>query len=189
MPKIIDYRLSPDDLALIERAMETDPRHPVRQRATAIRLLHLDFAASEVALILNVRRATVYYWHARWREGGLEGLADKPGRGRKPNADAAYCRALEQVLAQSPQDLGYPFSLWTVDRLRDHLARQTGIVLSESRFRALLRRQGYVYRRPKKDLSYLQNADAREQAQALIDELKKGRGTTVLSSSLWTKRA
>ena len=189
MPKIINYTLNPDDLARLERAMESDPRHPVRQRATAIRLLHLGFAASEVAVILNVRQATVYYWHARWREGGLEGLADKPGRGRKLKADAAYAQALERALEQSPPNLGYPFSLWTVDRLREHLARQTGVKLSKSRFRALLKRQGYVYRRPKKTLTYRQDVDAREQAQALLDELKKGRRTTVLSSSLWTKRA
>ena len=189
MPKLIDYTLSPDDLAQIEQAMDRDPRPAVRRRALAIRLLHLDYAASEVAVMLNVRRSTVAYWHARWREGGLENLADQPGRGRKRTATPEYCWWLEQALNQSPSELGYAFTLWTVDRLRAHLARETGLNLSAGRFRALLKREGYVYRRPKTDLRHFQDPDARQQAQALVDELKKRRGRTVSSWSLWTKPA
>ena len=57
--------------------------------------------------------------------------------------------------------------------MRKHLAKQTGILLSYTRFRALLRKHDYVYRQPKHDLSELQDDEAKAAAEALLDWLKK----------------
>jgi hypothetical protein len=56
-----------------------------------------------------------------------------------------------------------------VERLRDHLARVTGVHLSISRLRTLLRQQDYVYRRPKHDLTNLQDAETKATAQAQLE--------------------
>jgi transposase len=84
--------------------------------------------------------------------------------------------------------LGYDFAIWTSDRLRAHMLKETGIDLSDSRFRALLKRKGYRYRRPKKDLGHLQDKMAKAEAEKLLDELKKRSSETISGSSLWTKR-
>jgi hypothetical protein len=47
---------------------------------------------------------------------------------------------------------------------------------------------GYVYRRPTEDLSHAQDQEAHDQAEALIEELKRGPNKVILSSSLWTKQ-
>ena len=60
--------------------------------------------------------------------------------------------------------------------------------LSESRFRALLKRKGYRYRRPKQDLGHLQDKDAKAEAAKMLEELKKRPSETISSSSLWTKQ-
>jgi transposase len=91
-------------------------------------------------------------------------------------------------MAKEPGELGYGFRIWTVDRLRAHLEKQTGIGLSESSFRELLKRKGYRYRRPKQDLGHLQDKKAKAQAGKLLEELKKRFSETISSSSLWTKR-
>ena len=78
--------------------------------------------------------------------------------------------------------------MWTVERLRQHLEKETGIDLSEPRLRALLKRKGYRYRRPKHDLGHLQDKEAKAQAAELLDELKKRSSETISSASLWTKR-
>jgi putative transposase len=188
MTKLRDYELQPDELAIIEQAMASDKRPEVRERATALRLLHLGFAMYEVAEMLNIRRSTLYYWRVRWQESGLEGLANKPKSGRPRKADAVYCQQLETVLEQDPAALGYPFHIWTVDRLRAHLAQLTGISLSHERFRDVMKRQGYVYRRPKKSLAHLQDKAARDEAKAWLDAVKKEPHSAISSSSLWTKR-
>lgn len=138
--------------------------------------------------MMAVRQGTIYEWHQRWREGGVDGLANRPKSGRPGKADARYCKMLEEVLEQEPAELGYDFALWTVDRLRMHLEKETGVSLSAGRFRALLRKHDYVYRRPKHDLSELQDEEAREAAREFLDEVKKSPSLANLNFSLWTKQ-
>jgi NAD(P)-dependent dehydrogenase (short-subunit alcohol dehydrogenase family) len=47
------------------------------------------------------------------------------------------------LLDIDPRTLGLPFTIWTINRLRLYLAEQTNILLSYTRFRALLSREGY----------------------------------------------
>lgn len=131
---------------------------------------------------------TVYGWLNRWRKDGIPGLANKPKSGRPTKTDDAYSQALERVLEQEPKDLGYDFAIWTVDRLRAHLEKETGIALSEPRLRALMKRKGYRYRRPKHDLGHLQDKEAKSQAADVLETLKKRALETISSSSLWTKQ-
>jgi len=181
------YQLQPKELAEIEKAIRQDKRAEVRQRAMVIRLLHLGQKLEAVAEQQMVSVPTIYNWHKLWREQGIEGLANKPKTGRPAKATEAYCRQLEEVLDKEPAEFGYRFAIWTTDRLRTHLEKETGILLSEGRFRALLKKRGYRYRRPKHDLRHLQDKKAKEKTEKLLDEMKKRASETISSSSLWTK--
>lgn len=190
MSRRINFTLTTDERAAVETAMHHAPQVEVRQRATAIRLLHLGHKPEAVAEMLAVAPSTIWNWHRRYRAKGLVGLADRPKSGRPAKADAAYIEAMDTTLATDPRTLGYGFSVWTTNKLRLHLAKLTGILLSYPRLRALLRKQGYVHRQPKHDLSELQDEQAKAAAQELLDWLKKSPATmTPSSSSLWTKRA
>ena len=188
MPKARDYHLNEQQLTEIEKAIRQDKRPEVRQRSTVIRLLHLGHKPAEIARMQAISIPTVYGWFKRWQQNGIEGLANKPKSGRPAKADDGYSQALERVLEQEPKDLGYEFVIWTVDRLRQQLEKETGIALSEPRLRALMKRKGYRYRRPKHDLGHLQDKEAKAQAAELLEELKKRPSETISSSSLWTKR-
>lgn len=181
------YQLKPKELAAVERAMRQDKRAEVRQRASVIRLLHLGHKPEAVAEQQMVSVPTIYNWHKLWREQGIDGLANKPKTGRPSKATEAYCRKLEEMLEKEPAEYGYRFAIWTSDRLRAHLEKETGILLSEGRFRALLKKRGYRYRRPKHDLSHLQDKKAKKKAEKLLEEMKKRAFETISSSSLWTK--
>lgn len=182
-----EYHLKAKELAKIELAMRQDKRAEVRQRATVIRLLHLGHKPEAVAELQMVSVPTIYNWHKLWREQGIEGLANRPKTGRPAKATEAYCQKLEDLLEKDPVDFGYRFAIWTSNRLRAHLEKETGILLSEGRFRALLKKRGYRYRRPKHDLSHLQDENAKKKAKKLLDEMKKRASETISSSSLWTK--
>lgn len=188
MPKPRDYHLKKRELKAIVTAIRHDPRAEVRQRCTSIHLLHLGHKPEQIAEMQSVSVPSIYNWINRWRRGGLEGLATQPRSGRPPKADEEYALVLEEILAKEPAELGYRFRIWTVDRLRAHLEKKTGIGLSESSFRELLKRKGYRYRRPKLDLGHLQDKQAKAQAEKLLEELKKRSSETISSSSLWTKR-
>jgi transposase len=188
MGKRRDYHLNEDELAELEQAIHHDGRPEVRQRGLAIRQLHLGHKAEEIAEIHVVSKPTVYGWWDRWCEGGVEGLANRPKSGRPAKWDEAYLNLLEQVIEQEPAELGYRFTIWTVDRLRLHLAKKTDVELSEPGLRALLKKQGFRYRRPKHDLGHLQDPEAKADADELLNELKKRSAETISHSSLWTKQ-
>lgn len=188
MPKQINYQLSEAQLAVVQRAMKHDKRPEIRQRATALCLLHQGMKPQTVADTLAVSLGSIHKWHARWRAGGLDALANQPKCGAPPKADEAYWQRVEEVVAQEPATFGYAFTVWTAERLIAHMVTETGIELSASRFQTIMRQRGYVYRRPKHDLGNLQDPSARAAAEQWLDELKKEHLRANSTSSLWTKR-
>lgn len=53
-----------------------------------------------------------------------------------------------EVVRQRPRSLGQPYSLWTLQRLADYLAEQTGIRVSHVTVRAYLKAADIVLSRP-----------------------------------------
>jgi transposase len=191
MNRNINYTLTEDQLVEVEQAINSSPHPEVRQRAIAIRLLHLGQSPQQVAEGVMVTSNTIYAWHKRWREQGSIGLKDGHRTGRPAKADQGYCQELGRLLDIDPRTLGLPFTIWTINRLRLYLAEQTSILLSYTRFRALLSREGYRWKEPKHDLSHLQDRPAQETAAQVMEWLKKTSPLTPLptpNSSLWTKR-
>jgi transposase len=189
MPKKLNFQLDEAALKTIASAIKHDKRPEVRQRAMGLRLLHQGQSPKEVAEVMSVSQPTVYDWHRRWQTGGLDELANRPKSGRSRKADMAYVKRLEQVVEQDPQELGYTFTIWTADRLRLHMESETGILLGQTQFRALLKEQDFVYRRPKHDLTDLQDPEARQAAEEWLQELKKAPKPMRSTYSLWTKAA
>lgn len=188
MPKRRDFKLSEEELKAVEEAIVQDQRPEVVKRAMALRLLHRGQRPEDVADMLVVTPSSIYHWWHRWEAEGLAGLVNRPKSGRPRKADANYCQCLAEALESDPGEYGYTFTIWTSDRLRAHLERLTSISLSRGRFAILMNELGYVYRRPKRDLSAKQDQQAKQQAAELLDELKKGQQAVISSFSLWTKR-
>lgn len=191
MTKRIDFTLTEEQLSEIEQAINHSMQAEVRQRAIAIRLLHLGQTPEQVAEAVMVTANTIYAWHKRWREHGLDGLRHRQRSGRPEKADKAYKQRVEALLESDPRAVGLDFNIWTINRLRLYLFDETGIRLSYTRFRTLLTRMGYTWKQPKHDLSDLQDADAQQVADELLDWLKKSQRIIRFphsNSSLWTKR-
>jgi transposase len=191
MSRRIDFTLTEAQLAELEQAINNSAYPEVRQRAIAIRMLHVGQHPQQVGEMVMVTSNTIYAWHKRWREQGLAGLRDGHRTGRPNKADDTYVQELERVLELDPRSLGLPFTIWTLNRLRLYLAEKTGIVLSYTRFRALMSREGYRWKEPKHDLSHLQDRPAQETIAQITEWLKKTSPSTpspTPNSSLWTKQ-
>ncbi|HSG44852.1 MAG TPA: hypothetical protein VLA72_17025 [Anaerolineales bacterium] len=68
-----------------------------------------------------------------------------------------------------------------------HMQKEMGIEIGQTQFRALLRENDFVYRRPKHDLTNLQDASERQTAEAWLEELKKMPKKERSIYSLWMK--
>ena len=183
-----NYQLTDVELKEIEQTMRHDKRPEVRQKAQALHLLHLGQPVAHVARMMAVARLTIYKWHDAWLLDGIDGLARRKGSGRRRKATPEYEQLLETTLDTDPAELGYDFTVWTVDRLCEYLFEKTGIELSDRTLNNTLKRMGYVYRRPKSDLTYLHDPEVMKQAEIQLEALKKKPMKGPASSSLWTKQ-
>lgn len=186
MPKQLEFTLNEEELKHIQTGMKSlDAR--VAKRATIIYGLHLGHRPDELASLHGISQGSVYNYFKLFKAEGVSGLADKPKSGRPRKATTAYIALLEKTLTRDPKELGFAFTVWTQSRLRSYLVDQTGIRLSRARFHELMQDLGYVYRRPKHDVSHKQDPQLREQVTQALDELKKAPKQAISSYSLWTK--
>jgi transposase len=108
---------------------------------------------AQIAAIVRESEATVLRWLKRYRAEGLEGLQDAPRSGRPSPLTETYTAALLAAVRRRPRSLGLPFSLWTLQRLVDDLAEQTGVRVSDETVRRALKREGIVLSRPQHHIS------------------------------------
>jgi transposase len=110
-------------------------------------------AAPAIAAIVREHEETVRRWLKRYRAEGLEGLKDRPMPERPTKITAAYREQLLAAVRQRPRALGQPYSLWTLQRLADYLAEQTGIRLTYETVRVALKAGGIALSRPQHTVS------------------------------------
>jgi transposase len=72
----------------------------VCQRVLMIANLLEGMEHEEAARLAGLSRSAAYDWHNRYEEGGIEGLRDRPRRGRQPRVDAVTsARFKERMVA------------------------------------------------------------------------------------------
>jgi transposase len=129
-----------------------DPR--LRTRAQMVLLsAEQGLKVSQIAAIVRESEATVLRWLNRYRAEGLEGLKDAPRPGRPSEVTEAYRAELLAAVRRRPRSLDLPFSLWTLQRLVDHLAERTGSRVSDETVRRTLKQVDIVLSRPQHQIS------------------------------------
>jgi transposase len=146
----------------------------VVRRAQAIRLSARGMPPSEIAGILDRSCSGIRKIINRFNVEGFASLADKPRDGRPSKTTDRYVAMLKEVVQVNPRDLGYPFSCWTLERLRTHLAHKTRVVLSVAHLSRLMRDNDFVYRRPKHGMGHLRDPQEYNEKKAFLEFVKKG---------------
>ena len=100
------------------------------------------------AAIVREDDQTVRNWLKRSLAEGIEGLKDRPMPGAPPKITKAYEEQVLAAVRRRPRSLGQPYSLWTLQRLADYMAEQTGIRASDETVRRLLKKGEIVLSRP-----------------------------------------
>ena len=86
-------------------------------------------------------------WVKRFNEEGLAGLQDRPRPGRKPTHSQEVRSALISLALQKPRFLGYPFELWTLERLQRAFEERHGVHLSDSTIWTWMDEEGFKWKR------------------------------------------
>jgi transposase len=106
-----------------------------------------------MARIVREDDQTVRNWRKRYLAEGIDGLKERPMPGAPPKLTPAYTEQLVAAVRRRPRSLDQPYSLWTLQRLADDGAEQTGIRVSYATVRVCLKRAGIVLSRPQQTIS------------------------------------
>jgi len=128
---------------------KTQPANLI-QRAKVIQLL-LDnpkMYVKDAAVLVRFKSAQqAGTWIKRFNEHGLDGLKDKQRSGRRPIHTQDIHSCLISLALQKPGSLGYPFALWTLERLQTAFKERKGIHLSDSTIWEWLANEGLKWKR------------------------------------------
>lgn len=135
-------------------ARKLDPAAQEQLRCQAVRLREEGRPLTEVAAICGVAPTTVSEWHSRYREGGLEALRQRK-RGRRFGTQRGLTAAQEKklqrwIVHKTPQQLRFPFMLWTRAVVQALIEREFGVRLSLPTVGRYLARWGLTPQRPLK---------------------------------------
>lgn len=167
--------LTPDEDRHLRRTVRRGDNADAVRRAQVVRLSARGMAPHAIADVLGRSWSGVRKTVNRFNREGIASLVTKPGRGRKSKVTERYVALLKEAVAKSPRDLGYVFTAWTQERLREHLARRTRVILSVGHLSKLMRDNRIVYRRPKHGMSHLRDPAEYDEKKAFLAFVKKGR--------------
>jgi transposase len=164
--------LSPEQLGELDVLYHSTKSIRVRTRAQMVLLAaEQGLIAPQIAAIVRSDEDTVRRWIKRFQAEGVNGLEDRPRPGGEPKVTPAYRTRLLEAVRRRPRSLGLPFSLWTLQRLADFLAEETGVRLSDETVRRSLKANGIVMSRPQHTIS---SPDPEYLVKKTRDHLKPG---------------
>jgi transposase len=130
-------------------ASRKEPHHLV-QRAKVITAMldNPQLHATHAAIQAGFRgEQSGINWVRRFNTDGLAGLQDKPKAGRPPTHAPRVRSALIALARTKPDSLGYPFKLWTLERLQTAFQERNSVHLSDSTIWEWVEAEGFRWKR------------------------------------------
>ena len=143
-----------EELDALENLYRTTKEVRLRTRAQMILLAgEQRMTAPAIAKVVRETDQTVRNWLKRYLAEGIEGLKDRPGGGAPAKVTKAYEEQLLAAVRLRPRSLGQPYSMWTLQRLAEYMAEQTGIRVGYETVRQVLLAGEIVLSRPQHKIS------------------------------------
>ena len=153
-PPIQIPKPSAEELAELDELYHKTKDVRLRTRAQMVLLAaEENLTAPEIAKIVRKDDQTVRNWLKRYKAEGVNGLLDVPRPGTPIKVTSTYRDRLISTVRRRPRSLGLPYSLWTLQRLADYMAEETGIRISSETVRVHLKDNDIVLSRPQHKVS------------------------------------
>lgn len=142
----------------------------MRQRLSAIKLLHEGHSRTQVSEQVGCRYDTLTSWIDTYLDSGLSGLVSPIRHQKSSRLNPEQQQQLkDMVLRQRPTDYGYDRNLWTGALLSEVIEQRFGVLLKDSCIYELLGELGLSYQRAHRDYA---NADPKAQKE-WVEAVKK----------------
>ena len=121
----------------------------IRRRIQALSAVKAGALSREaVARKFGTDSDQVRLWIKRYNAGGLQGLADRPGKGARRRLTPKQEKSLKKSLQKSPKIAGIETNLWTGRALQEYLKKRRWFSCSIPETYVILHRLGFTLQRP-----------------------------------------
>ena len=138
---------SPEDIkGLIKR----NERYTLGIRLYAVYQVALGQSSRKLEELYQTSFKQITNWVHRFEQEGIEGLKDKPGRGRKSSLSTAQLEELsELLLKRSPTSYQYNTETWTGPILVDWIKKHFDVEFKKAQIYNIIRKLGFTYQKAK----------------------------------------
>jgi len=120
------FPVSAEVRAEIEYAYRICKDADMRTRCHIILLYDEGRSTSDLSELFKLSEDTILRAIARFREGGITALANKPRPGRARSYSPEDEQLVVDTVKQSPRSLGLDFSNWTIPTLSEYISEKAG---------------------------------------------------------------
>lgn len=100
--------------------------------------------------LYNTSFKQITNWVHQFEQGGIEGLRDKPGRGRKSQlSDEQYERVRQVLINETPENHGFNTVTWTGPLLIEYIKNEFGISYKKAQIYNIIKSLGFTYQKGK----------------------------------------
>ena len=129
------------------RKLDHKTREAIRKRA--VQRIKAGESPEVVIKALGYHRSAVYQWLKLFDEGGIEALTFKKIPGAKPKLTPAQKKKVFDIVTmKNPEQLKFPFALWTLAMVRQLIRELFNVTLSEVSVGRLLKGLGLTPQKP-----------------------------------------
>ena len=147
-------------------ARKLDRKSQETLRIRGVQAVQSGQSPEEIAKTLGIHRSTIYNWLSSYNEGGFTNLKLRLSPGRPPIVKGRQLKWIYQMIIKDPQQMKFPFALWTRKRVQQAIKEKYRISLSVTSVGRLMGSLGFSPQRPIKK--------AYEQSPSLVKKwLKK----------------
>lgn len=142
---------------------------------------------AEVARQLGVSRQSATEWHRAWQEEGVRGLRQAERTGRPPRLTTKELKSVQRALLKGPGAYGWRTELWTLQRVADVIAIETGVRYHIGHVWKILRGLGWSWQKPARRAAERDEEAIVRWVREEWPEIKKSPAGSRLGSSSRTK--
>lgn len=134
----------------IKVMFRNDERYTIGIRLYAVYQVSLGTPSRKLEDLYNTSFKQITNWVHKFEQNGIDGLRDKPGRGRKSQLTQEQSDHLRNLLLnESPVSHGFNTETWTGPMVKQYISKQFGIDYKKAQVYNIIKALGLTYQKGK----------------------------------------
>lgn len=134
----------------IRSLFRDDERYTIGIRLYAVYQVSLGKPSRVLEELYNTSFKQITNWVHQFEQEGIDGLRDKPGRGRKSQlSDEQYERLRDVLINETPDNHGFNTATWSGPLLIEYIKKEFGITYKKAQIYNIIKSLGFTYQKGK----------------------------------------